>query len=67
MSQKIKELSSLTPETIVETLSGFAIKTTQKSKVWLEANPGSKLTEDFIEFPGKMDHLCCVCFKVSSH
>eukprot|EP01098_Paradermamoeba_levis_P013597 TRINITY_DN6232_c0_g1_i1.p1 TRINITY_DN6232_c0_g1~~TRINITY_DN6232_c0_g1_i1.p1 ORF type:complete len:522 (-),score=141.21 TRINITY_DN6232_c0_g1_i1:537-2000(-) len=50
------------PQDIVERLIGHALLTTQSSRDFLITNSKSKLPDDYVKFPGKMDHTTCCCF-----
>jgi len=53
-----------TPKQIAERLVTHCIDVTRKSREYMENNQGKRLPEDYVEFPGKMDHTTCLCFRV---
>lgn len=55
---------NLDPNEVVEKLINYAIRTTERSKVFMETFPEQNLPVDYKLFPGKLDHTSCVCVKV---
>lgn len=53
-----------TPKEVADRLIAHCIEVTQKSRQYMEDNNGKRLPEDYIEYPGKMDHTTCLCFRV---
>jgi hypothetical protein len=49
---------------VVEKLLSHAVSNTQISRAWLENPNNSKLPENLIEFPGKLDHASCLCVRI---
>lgn len=52
------------PKAVTRELLKMCWDLTESSRVWMQNNPNKKLPSDYVEFPGKMDHSTCVCFKV---
>jgi hypothetical protein len=52
------------PSTIVRHILNYCVDTTEASRTWMEENPTGKLPNDFVKYPGKMDHTTCVAFTV---
>lgn len=53
-----------TPKEVTDRLVNHCITVTKTSRDYMENNQGKRLPEDYIEFPGKMDHTTCLCFRV---
>jgi hypothetical protein len=58
--------SSLTPQRITNTLLHHAFDNTQSSRDFMASHPGKRLPDDYVRFPGKMDHTTCIAFQVGS-
>eukprot|EP01105_Mastigella_eilhardi_P015135 TRINITY_DN3443_c0_g1_i1.p1 TRINITY_DN3443_c0_g1~~TRINITY_DN3443_c0_g1_i1.p1 ORF type:complete len:1090 (+),score=255.23 TRINITY_DN3443_c0_g1_i1:325-3270(+) len=55
---------SLTPDRVCEALLEHCYKITTVQREWMEQNPQKRMTEDYAQFPGKLDHTTCVAFAV---
>lgn len=53
-----------TPKEVADIITAHCIQVTQKSRDYMESNQGKRLPEDYVQFPGKMDHTTCLCFRV---
>lgn len=62
--EKDREMPS--PLGVVRSLVENAVRTTQSSRKWMNEHPKEKLPSDYVKFPGKLDHVTCVCIRVSS-
>ena len=51
-----------TPEAIVNQLCQHSFDVTAKSRAQMESNSERKLSKNYAEFPGKMDHTTCLAF-----
>lgn len=40
---------------------------TGRGREWMEQNPKEKLPNDYVEFPGKMDHATCAILKIGNY
>ena len=56
--------SPLTPQRITNTLLHHAYDNTQTSRDWMATHPGKRLPDDYVRFPGKMDHTTCVTIQI---
>eukprot|EP01113_Clastostelium_recurvatum_P025590 TRINITY_DN3079_c0_g1_i1.p1 TRINITY_DN3079_c0_g1~~TRINITY_DN3079_c0_g1_i1.p1 ORF type:complete len:615 (+),score=152.58 TRINITY_DN3079_c0_g1_i1:233-2077(+) len=52
------------PEDAAQRLLDHCKQLTQKSRDYMENNQGKRLPENYVEFPGKMDHTTCLCLRV---
>jgi len=52
------------PKQITDRLVDHCILVTKKSREYMESNGGKRIPDDYVEFPGKMDHTTCLCFRV---
>ena len=59
-----EQLGSLTVSEINDRIIQYCIDLTQLSRTYMETNPGLELPEDYVSYPGKMDHTTCVCLAV---
>jgi len=55
------------PSNITTRLIKHCMEITGKSRQWMEQNPKDKLPNDYVEYPGKMDHTTCVAIKVGNY
>lgn len=53
---------AVSPYDIVYALSEHALTVTHTSRQWLEQNDNRRLPQNYVEFPGKMDHSTVVAF-----
>jgi len=53
-----------TPKQVTDRLIEHCVSVTQKSRDYMESNNGKRIPDDYVEFPGKMDHTTCLCFRV---
>lgn len=53
----------ITPEYITRSFVNHALNNTKTSRTWMETNQ-TKLPDDPILYPGKMDHVTCISFRV---
>lgn len=56
--------SNVTPQQIVDVLLRHAVDITRSSRDFMERYPSKRLPPDFKTYPGKMDHVSCVCVRV---
>jgi serine/threonine protein phosphatase PrpC len=61
---KVADGEPPTPQEVADRLVNHCIEVTKKSREYMENNQGRRLPEDYVEFPGKMDHTSCLCFRV---
>jgi hypothetical protein len=52
--------------TIVNTFLRHALNLTQRTRDFMEGNPGKKQPADYKAFPGKMDHTTCLGYEVGN-
>ncbi|GAM17930.1 hypothetical protein SAMD00019534_011050 [Acytostelium subglobosum LB1] len=52
------------PSEITHKLINHCWDTTQTSRNFMETMSGKRLPQDFVKYPGKMDHTTCICFRV---
>jgi len=52
------------PQQIVDILLRHAIEVTRAGREFMEKFPNKRLPQDFKAYPGKMDHISCVCYRV---
>lgn len=65
ISDKEDDKAMPAPIDVVRKLVDNAVKTTQSSRKWMNEHPKEKLPSDYVKFPGKLDHVTCVCVRVS--
>jgi hypothetical protein len=58
----VKEVGDLTPEAVVYSLLKFCTELTKRSREFLEASPYGRIPEDFLQYPGKLDHTSALCY-----
>lgn len=58
-------IQEVTPSSLTEAFVRHAITNTKISRIWMEENQ-QKLPDDAIKYPGKMDHITCLSFKIGS-
>ena len=56
----------LDPYVVVSTMLGFSRYVTQSSRNWMRENPKLKLPENYVEYPGKLDHTSALCFRIGA-
>jgi len=56
----------LTVKKIVSRLLSYVKRTTKSTRQWMEMNPTQKQPNDFVTFPGKMDHATVLAFEIGS-
>jgi len=61
-TQQEEELMS--PGSITTRVIQHCLSMTGNGREWMEQNPQDKLPNDYIKYPGKMDHATCVTMKV---
>eukprot|EP01087_Luapelamoeba_hula_P010704 TRINITY_DN2840_c0_g1_i1.p1 TRINITY_DN2840_c0_g1~~TRINITY_DN2840_c0_g1_i1.p1 ORF type:complete len:683 (-),score=113.32 TRINITY_DN2840_c0_g1_i1:34-2082(-) len=54
----------VTPHDVVISLTQGCEQLVRKSSQWMENNPNIGLPVNYAEYPGKMDHATCLCFRV---
>eukprot|EP00026_Physarum_polycephalum_P008264 Phypoly_transcript_08345.p1 GENE.Phypoly_transcript_08345~~Phypoly_transcript_08345.p1 ORF type:complete len:424 (+),score=60.08 Phypoly_transcript_08345:205-1476(+) len=69
LSQMLRESEDsptikVTPKEAVDVLIKHCVTLTQKSRDFSENNKDKRLPQNFQEYPGKMDHTTCLCFRV---
>lgn len=52
------------PKKVTDTIIRYVVKTTHNQREYLEKNKGGQVPDDFVNYPGKMDHCTCVSFVV---
>jgi serine/threonine protein phosphatase PrpC len=52
------------PKKVTDTIIRYVVKTTHNQREFLEKNKGGQVPDDFVNYPGKMDHCTCVSFVV---
>jgi len=52
------------PKDVTDRLIEHCVNLTAKSRTYMESNNGKRIPENYVDFPGKMDHTTCLCFKV---
>lgn len=55
----------MSPGSITTRIIQFCLSMTGNGREWMEQNPQDKLPNDYIKYPGKMDHATCVTMKVT--
>jgi len=53
------------PIAVTRALTQYSADLSQPSRLWMEENPGKKLPDDYVRFPGKMDHASVICTKIN--
>lgn len=56
-------VASISPQQIVDVLLRHAVDITRSSRDFMERYPQKRLPQDFKTYPGKMDHVSCVCIR----
>jgi len=56
---------SPSPEDIMKKVIDYCVTLTKSSRDFMEQNPGKKLQDDYVQFPGKMDHTTFVALRVT--
>jgi hypothetical protein len=56
--------ANVSPQQIVDVLLRHAVDITRSSRDFMEQYPQKRLPQDFKTYPGKMDHVSCVCVRV---
>jgi hypothetical protein len=57
---------SRTPKDVCDTIAQYCDRVTAAGREFMESHPTLELPEDYVTFPGKMDHTSVVCIKVES-
>ena len=65
-SGRIETTNKLTATHCVHTLINHAQRTTKNTRDWTEQNPRIRLPEDYVRYPGKVDHTTCIAVEVGS-
>jgi hypothetical protein len=55
------------PAAITSKLIKHCLEITGKSRQWMEQNPRDKLPNDYVQYPGKMDHTTCLTIRVGDY
>jgi hypothetical protein len=58
--------SFLSPERITSKIMHHCIAVTGRGREWMEQNPKEKLPNDYVKYPGKMDHATVVVLRVGN-
>lgn len=58
--------ADVAPQQIVEVLLRHAVDITSSSRDFMESYPHKRLPHNFKLYPGKMDHVSCVCIRVGA-
>lgn len=66
MEEVINSVPKVTPQTIVESLLNYCVKTTAACREFMEAHLGGKQPKDYIKYPGKLDHTTCIAVRVGN-
>jgi hypothetical protein len=56
----------LSPERITNKIMHHCLTVTGRGREWMEQNPKEKLPNDYVTYPGKMDHATTVCLKIGN-
>jgi hypothetical protein len=59
-------LDSVAPKAVVDAVIKYSRETTQTSRDFMEQHPTLELPDDYKRYPGKLDHVTCVCFRVTN-
>jgi len=54
------------PSAILKRVMEHCERVTRAGREWMENNPGQPLPDDYEKYPGKMDHVTCMVFRVGS-
>jgi len=54
------------PSAITNSLINHCMEVTRKAREFMEKNPHKKQPNDYVEFPGKMDHTTCISFVIGN-
>jgi len=57
---------TLSPERITNKIMHHCIQVTGRGREWMEQNPKEKLPNDYVQYPGKMDHATVVTIKIGN-
>lgn len=60
-----KQWQPPSPEDIMKKVIDYCVTLTKSSRDFMEQNPGKKLQDDYVNFPGKMDHTTFVAIRVA--
>jgi hypothetical protein len=55
---------ALEPKDITRSLLSHCKEITSSSRHWMQENPTKKLPNDYVKYPGKMDHVTAIAIKV---
>jgi len=55
----------LSPTSITSRIMKHCLAVTGKGREWMEQNPRERLPEDYVAYPGKMDHATAVVLRVA--
>jgi len=62
-SQPVQE-ELLSPTSIVGRIMKHCLSVTGRGREWMEQNPKEKLPNDYVQYPGKMDHATAVVLRI---
>jgi len=57
---------NLSPERITNKIMHHCLSVTGRGREWMEQNPKEKLPNDYVQYPGKMDHATVVTIKIGN-
>merc|ERR1712137_1281297 len=60
------EKSKRTPQSVCDTLVEYCREVTRAGRLFMEKHPEQELPEDYVTYPGKMDHTSIICLKIDS-
>jgi len=58
---------AISPAAITSRIMKHCLAVTSKGREWMEQNPKEKLPNDYVEYPGKMDHATAVVIRVAKY
>lgn len=58
-------MSDVTPTNIINTLIDNARRVTSNTRNFLEKYPNQNEPQDYVNYPGKVDHSTCICIRVT--
>eukprot|EP01126_Amoeba_proteus_P000554 TRINITY_DN1015_c0_g1_i1.p2 TRINITY_DN1015_c0_g1~~TRINITY_DN1015_c0_g1_i1.p2 ORF type:complete len:237 (+),score=51.67 TRINITY_DN1015_c0_g1_i1:1831-2541(+) len=62
--QVLVEKGTVDMQSLTEVIIRFCFEITKASKGFMEKNPFKPLPRDYVLYPGKLDHITCVCVRV---
>lgn len=65
LQKLIHKVSDVTPTNIINTLIDNARRVTSNTRNFLEKYPNQNEPQDYVNYPGKVDHSTCICIRVT--